>query len=506
MEFSRHIDIKIFSTQSGQDIALWLKRFQRAVDAALKADATDDQKKAAYLRYLPTKLDDDALTSYENSGALDNWDNLKVELISKLSDPSKAQSFQNRLDSIRWDEESSLISYENKILASIQNYDPDIAQNETLFKRESFKRFMAGLPKNYRTFVDAGLALRDYDITKARERAEKYQDFLSRNDNSAPLATLLGFEIQGPQKPQQTHNTNPQQLGAYKNSALDTLSEQMNILSINQKESIELQKETQKCMEQISSSLKAQNQYRGPSNYGTPNYGNSGYNSGYGNSGNRNRTPPRSPFRQSSGRSPFSSPYGSRRQGQNPSFTSQGGPQPPYFGPPPNNRSYGPPQQGYPNQQQGYPNQQQGYQNRQQGYPNQQQGYPNQQQGYPNQQQGHPNQQQSFNPNQQQGFNPNQQQGYNPQAQGHTRSQGQGPQFNISPLGQNPGNSGNYSQNSQNKQNNNQTACFIPNESSTLWGHSSDPNNQQTHTKHVNFDLSENGQAPTQGHYCNEDL
>ena len=57
----KHLDIKPFSFESGQDITLWLKRYMRNVDAILKADATENEKKSSYLRLLPTKLDDFAL-------------------------------------------------------------------------------------------------------------------------------------------------------------------------------------------------------------------------------------------------------------------------------------------------------------------------------------------------------------------------------------------------------------------------------------------------------------
>ena len=60
------IDIKPFSyTDKEHDIELWLKRYKWAVDAALPNDASQPEKTVAYLRHLPTKLDDLCLQIFE---------------------------------------------------------------------------------------------------------------------------------------------------------------------------------------------------------------------------------------------------------------------------------------------------------------------------------------------------------------------------------------------------------------------------------------------------------
>ena len=51
------IDIKPFIYGIEQRFDIWLQRFGRAVDAALTIDASPAQKTAAYLHYLPTKLE-----------------------------------------------------------------------------------------------------------------------------------------------------------------------------------------------------------------------------------------------------------------------------------------------------------------------------------------------------------------------------------------------------------------------------------------------------------------
>ena len=83
------LDIRPFSYESGQDVTIFLKRFEKTVDARLAADATAAQKKAEYLRLLPTKLDDFSLTVFESSDNNTDWAAIKDELITKFSDPMK---------------------------------------------------------------------------------------------------------------------------------------------------------------------------------------------------------------------------------------------------------------------------------------------------------------------------------------------------------------------------------------------------------------------------------
>ena len=179
---SKVVDVKPFNYDSGQNIDLWLIRFQHAVEGIIPDGATAEQKAAAYLKYLPQKLDDFTLRLFEASENKGDWAELRAELVSKLTNPAEAHKFQDRIDSIKWDGETPFKTYENRILVMTKAHDPEVAENDALFQRETFRRFMAGLPPDYRTYIDMGLPLRSYDITRARERAEKYHDIVSKND------------------------------------------------------------------------------------------------------------------------------------------------------------------------------------------------------------------------------------------------------------------------------------------------------------------------------------
>ena len=100
----KYVDIKPFSYESGQDIGIFLKRYERSVDAHLAADATEAQKKAAYLRILPTKLDDFSSTVYESSVNIADWAALKAEFIEKFTDPFQSPNIQiqTRLHKMGW--------------------------------------------------------------------------------------------------------------------------------------------------------------------------------------------------------------------------------------------------------------------------------------------------------------------------------------------------------------------------------------------------------------------
>ena len=70
---------------------------------------------------------------YESSTHQADWTRLKAELSEKLTDPAKAQHFRDHIDSIKWDGELPLHAYENMILSSTRDLDPDVAQNNNIF-------------------------------------------------------------------------------------------------------------------------------------------------------------------------------------------------------------------------------------------------------------------------------------------------------------------------------------------------------------------------------------
>ena len=282
----KFVDIKPFSYESGQDVTIFLKRYERSVDAHLAADATAAQKKSAYLRILPTKLDDFSLTLYESSENNDDWEALKAEFIQKFTDPSKAQTFKSKLDFIKWDGESPLSIYENRIISATRQYDPDVVANEDLFNREVFKRFIAGLPPDYQHYVDAGMPVRSTDVTMARERAEKFKDILSRNNGTSPYTGLLNSKL-----PLSAALAVPPVLAAFKNPVVDNLTDQISALSLAHKESLAMQKETNKSINSLIEHLSTQSGTERRSRAYSPG-GRSNFTPAYGQ-----RSPHGSPFR-----------------------------------------------------------------------------------------------------------------------------------------------------------------------------------------------------------------
>ena len=231
MASNTKIDVKQFSyTDRKTDIKLWLKRFKYAVIAILDFDATEEEKEVAYIRHLPPKLDDFCLQIFETSANQANWANLEAELIAKLDDPFKAQHFQDNIDSVKWDGECPLHIYENQITISTRSLHPLVAASDQLFEQEIFKRFVAGLPTDYQNFIDIGLPTCTYDIKKARERAEKWQELLKKNEGKPALAFWLGG-------PQPTTFTGSSLTGAaYKDNPVEAISGKMDQMSLTQRE------------------------------------------------------------------------------------------------------------------------------------------------------------------------------------------------------------------------------------------------------------------------------
>ena len=377
MEPSCKIDVKPFNYESGQDISTFLTRYCHEVDSKLPSDATAAQKQVAYLKHLPAKLDDFCIQLFEGSSNKTDWTALKAELILKLTDPAKSQQFQNKVDSIKWDGEMPLHIFENKVVESVRKLDPDIVSNDKLFKRDCYKRFLAGLPPDYRIYIDAGMPVRKQDLTLARERAEKFQELCANNEGTSPLASWCATGLPPP-----VHNpiaSASAAFSAFKNNSIENINEQISMLSLAQKENLEAQKETNKqlgaLIDQLAST--SRNQPSSQARYRSPSPGrlqsNQAPNSPYRSSNQPYFDGrPRSPYRQLTqgpyydGRS--RSPYPPNQQSYAGPPNQQlrwGQPQQSYSGPPyqqsysgpPNHQSYsGPPNHqsysGPPNQQQ----------------------------------------------------------------------------------------------------------------------------------------------------------
>ena len=257
----RKIDIKPFSySEKGQDIELFLKRYKWAIASCLPADADDDAKKSACLRHIPTKLDDLSLQIYEASENQDDWDELQAELIQKLSDPGRKQNFQEQRDYLKWDQRVPLHIFENEVITTTRTLYDEIADNATLFQKEIHQRFLAGLPEDYRDFVDIGLPPRTYDIKKARERAEKYQEIVKKK-GKLPLGCWLGNGLTPPTQAPSAQKVSFE-ASAFKDNQIDKLNERVNQLSLTQKQNLEIQKETNANINALIDQLKRPQPYQ----------------------------------------------------------------------------------------------------------------------------------------------------------------------------------------------------------------------------------------------------
>ena len=253
----RRIDIKPFSySEKGQDIKLFLKRYMWAVHSTLAADADDDAKKDACLRHIPTKLDDLSLQIYEASENQDDWDELQKELIEKLSDPSRKQNFQEQRDYLKWDQKVPLHIFENEVITTTRTLYDEIVDNDALFQREIHQRFLAGLPEDYKDFVDIGLPPRTYDIKKARERAEKYHEIIKKK-GKLPLGAWIGNGIAPPQSAPSMQKVSFE-ASAFKTNQMDEINEKVSQLSLTHKQNLELQKETNANINALIDQLKVQ--------------------------------------------------------------------------------------------------------------------------------------------------------------------------------------------------------------------------------------------------------
>ena len=120
--------IKDFDSHK-DEFECWINRFESSV--ALAHNATEAESlKALYSRWLPLKLDDDALSVYSNvtptvTDTPLTWDEIKSQLGSLLINPQDRYTWLARRGMVIWDGKESFHALATRLKRNVDKFQPN---------------------------------------------------------------------------------------------------------------------------------------------------------------------------------------------------------------------------------------------------------------------------------------------------------------------------------------------------------------------------------------------
>ena len=151
------------------DFEEWVSLFEDAVDLGTNAQGVE-RKKVLYLKWLPFKLDKEALAVYRQKTKVE-WLDIKEEMIQLLIDPQEVYKWQAKKTKVTWDQKESFHQLAARVKRKVDTYDKHLGVDGR--KVEYFFRFREALPKIYRDGIDIGCG-------RDRQTMEHAKDFALR--------------------------------------------------------------------------------------------------------------------------------------------------------------------------------------------------------------------------------------------------------------------------------------------------------------------------------------
>ena len=104
---------------SGEDFDVWVELFERAVSVAHQLE-DGDVKDNLCKKWLPLKLDESALTSFQGVDPALTWPDLKAKLSEVLADPLEKYDWHAGKDAIVWDGKESFHALATRVIRKVK--------------------------------------------------------------------------------------------------------------------------------------------------------------------------------------------------------------------------------------------------------------------------------------------------------------------------------------------------------------------------------------------------
>ena len=161
--------------QPGANFKQWVERFEGAVRMGTNCQ-TPQRLQELCLDWIGLKLNDEAVTIYEEcpSKGVD-WPKLKEELESELEDTQTRRVWVRSLSAYKKPKDMSLQIFKAKVTSMVAKYSPTTLTDPTAHASELYNRFIWGLEKDMREWIEDSIPYGRETLDNAFNQALKYE-------------------------------------------------------------------------------------------------------------------------------------------------------------------------------------------------------------------------------------------------------------------------------------------------------------------------------------------
>ena len=160
----------------------WASRFEKAVQVATNAHGRDRLEEICLL-WISLKLNDEAQPIYAKCEHKDkSWPLLKAELGELFEDPKVQRLWARNMDAYKKPAEMSLQVYRANIIGLVHKYSPILIHDKKAYNQELYNRFVNGLPKDWKDYLDESIPFEKENLEAAYSQAVKYESLKERKD------------------------------------------------------------------------------------------------------------------------------------------------------------------------------------------------------------------------------------------------------------------------------------------------------------------------------------
>ena len=182
------------------DWVQWCERFEKAVQVATNAHGQDRLEELC-LTWIPLKLNEEAQPIYDKCEHKNgSWPLLKAELAEALEDPAIRRKWARHMDAYKKPASMSLQIYRANIIVFVNKYSPALLADSTAYNMELYNRFIHGLEKDWRDYIEESIPYKKESLDNAYSQALKYEARMAKKSVEFSAAAMTDAEKDGMEK------------------------------------------------------------------------------------------------------------------------------------------------------------------------------------------------------------------------------------------------------------------------------------------------------------------
>ena len=173
------------------DFAEWVNLFEVAVRTATNAVGQARQEEL-FLQWVSLKMNEAARPIFHNCPSRStNWLQLKKELNEGFEDPDVKRRWARDPEAYMRPKGMSLQVYKAKVLSLVNKYSPWVINHPIAYQMELYTRFLNGLDKTCRDYVDEAIAYGKESIDTAYNAACKFESKQEKGEEGSFTAGAI---------------------------------------------------------------------------------------------------------------------------------------------------------------------------------------------------------------------------------------------------------------------------------------------------------------------------